>query len=292
MPDQTTHPFRGVMLFMLALILFACMDTTTKYLAIRHNVPMVVAMRYIVHCLLMIIFLTPRYGKQLVQTQRTGLVLVRAASLVMASLFVGLALRKMPVAETTAIIFLGPILVVLIAHPMLGERIGALDWLASIAGFCGVLLIAHPSGGLDPIGIIYALGAVVATVVYQLLSRVLVRTEQTIALLFYTALLGSVVFGLLLPWFWENKSLDLKEILLFLSVGITGGLGHFLYTAAYRHASASVLAPINYLQLLWAGLLGWMVFGHVPNQLSILGMCIIAASGAMIALKSSLTVKK
>jgi drug/metabolite transporter (DMT)-like permease len=212
--------------------------------------------------------------------------LVRAASLAIVSLLLGLALQRMPVAETTAINFLSPMLVVLLARPVLGERIGALGWMAAVTGFVGVLLIARPGNGLDAEGVTFALCAVGASVTYQLLSRVLVSTERTVALLFYTALIGAIGFGIFLPWFWTRETPTLLEVLLFLSLGICGGLGHFLYTAAYRHAPASLLAPMNYLQLLWAGLLGWLVFGHVPDPLSILGMCVVAASGVMIAFKS------
>lgn len=218
--------------------------------------------------------------------------MVRAASLAIASLFMGLALQRMPVAETTAIIFLGPMLVVLLAGPVLSERIGALGWTAAVVGFVGVLLIARPDSGLDATGTLFAFCAVGALVVYQLLSRVLASTETTFALLFYTAVIGSVAYGVFLPWSWHGPVPSLWELLLFLSMGITGGLGHFLYTAAYRHAPASLLAPMNYLQLLWAGLLGWIVFNHVPDALSIIGMCVITVSGAMIAFKSRPTKSK
>jgi drug/metabolite transporter (DMT)-like permease len=155
-----------------------------------------------------------------------------------------------------------------------------------VIGFCGVLLIVHPGNSLDAIGIVYALCAVAGLVVYQLLSRVLVSTERTITMLFYTALIGSIGYGIFLPWFWKGQAPTLMVVLLFLSMGVTGGLGHLLYTSAYRYASASLLAPMNYLQLLWAGLLGWVVFDHVPDNLSIFGMSVVAASGLLIALKS------
>lgn len=284
--EKNSHPFQGITLFAFALLLFACMDTTTKYLAASYNVPLVIAIRYITHCLLMVVLLAPRHGYKLIQTERTGLVLVRASSLAIASLLMGLALQRMPVAETTAIVFLGPMMVVLLAGPLLGERIGLAGWAAAIIGFIGVLLIARPGSGLDATGTLFAFCVVLALVVYQLLSRVLVTTEQTIPLLFYTAVIGSILYGCFLPWSWHGPAPGLREILLFLSMGISGGLGHFLYTAAYRHASASLLAPMNYLQLLWAGLLGWAVFNHVPDPLSIIGMCIITASGVMIAYKS------
>lgn len=282
------HPFRGVMLLMAAVLLFACMDTTTKYLAADYQVPVVMAVRYVVHALLMMVLLAPTQGARLIQTQRTGLVLVRAGCLAAASLVVGLALQRMPVAEATAIVFLAPLLVVLVAGLFMREQVGVVGWTAAIAGFVGVLMIARPGSGLDPWGVAFALCGAAVIAAYQLLSRVLAATERTVALLFYTALFGSLVFGLLAPWYWTGRSPSGLQVLLFLSMGLTGGIGHFLFTAAHRYAPASLLAPMGYLQLLWACLLGWLVFGHVPTGLSIVGMGVVAASGAVVAVHSHL----
>jgi drug/metabolite transporter (DMT)-like permease len=278
--------FKGFILVLIGLFLFACMDATTKYLTEHHNVPFVVAMRYIIQCSIMFVILAPRHSNHLIRTQRTGLVVVRSLALCCASLFVGLALQRMPVAETTAITFLAPMLVVLLS-PFLGEKINGIGWIAAIMGFVGVLFIARPGSGLDLAGIVFALLAVCANTVYQLLSRVLASTEKAITLLFYTAIIGSICFGITLPWYWENTRPSNLDLVLFLVVGISGGLGHYLFTLAYRYAPASALSPMLYLQLLWAGLLGWIIFDTTPDGLSILGMIIIAASGLMIALKSN-----
>jgi drug/metabolite transporter (DMT)-like permease len=265
------------------------MDATTKFLTADYQVPFVVAMRYLVHFSLMVMVLAPRYSVGLVQTQRRGLVVLRACTLVVASLCVGLALKRMPLAETTAISFLAPMLVVLLAKPLLGEKIGALGWCAAVGGFMGVLLIARPGGGLDAWGIFFALLAVLANAAYQILSRVLASTERAVTLLFYTALAGSIVFGLALPWFWDNKVPSRLEIALFVGMGACGGLGHYLFTLAYQYAPASLLAPVLYIQLIWAALLGWVIFNSTPDHVSIIGMVIVAVSGLLVAVKSKLS---
>lgn len=286
-PAPLTHnALKGFLLAMLGLFLFSCMDSTTKYLTAHYNVPFVVAMRYIVHCLLMVMILAPRHAGHMVKTQRTGLVILRAVVLTLSSLFMGLALQRMPLAETTAINFLAPTLVALMAGYVLQEKIGTWGWLAIITGFMGVLLIARPGGGLDALGIVFALCAAAAGASYQLLSRLLASTEKAVTMLFYTALIGSIVFSLALPWFWESDLPSRLELILLLSMGVTGGLGHYFFTLAYRHAPASMLAPMTYLQLLWAGLLGWLIFGSIPDHLSLLGMVVIAGSGLIIAFKS------
>lgn len=280
------NTLKGFLLAAAALFLFSCMDSTTKYLTTHYNVPFVIAMRYIVHFLLMMMILAPRHSAQLIHTQRTGLVIARAVVLTIASVCMGMALQRMPLAETTAINFLAPTLVALLAGSILGEKIGAWGWAAIVTGFIGVLLIARPGGGLDAVGVAFALGAAAANSAYQLLSRLLASTEKAITLLFYTALVGSIIFGIALPWFWEKEAPSTLELILLLSMGVSGGLGHYLFTLAYRHAPASMLAPMTYLQLLWAGLLGWLIFGTTPDSMSLIGMAIIAISGLIIAFKA------
>lgn len=281
-----SHPARGALLFVTSLLLFACMDTTTKYLAVHYDVPLIVAVRYLGNLLLMVALLAPTQRMTLFETQRTGLVLVRALCLAATSGLMGFAYQRMPVAEASAINFLAPVLVVIAAGPLLGERVGKVGWVAALLGFAGVLLIVRPGSGLEPIGVLCALLSVGANMGYQLLSRILARTERTIVLLFYTAVIGTILYCAAAPWFWGTRAPTPLEWLLFASLGVYGGLGHYLVTAAYRHATASLLAPMNYLQLLWVGLLGWLVFGHVPDRISLIGMGVIVASGVLIALKS------
>jgi drug/metabolite transporter (DMT)-like permease len=284
MPEH--RPVRGILLCIAALALFACMDTTTKFLAERYEIPLIMAVRYLGNLLLMVVVFAPREGRALARTERTGLVLVRGMCLAAASFLFGSALAHLPVADATAIGFLAPILLVAAAGRYLGERIGWVGWLAVGLGFVGVMLIARPGRGLEAVGVMFALGAVAANLSYQFLSRLLARTETTVALLFYTALCGSLVYTLLMPGFLDAPPPSSWEVLLLASLGLWGGLGHFLFTAAFRHAPASLLAPFNYTQLLWAGLLGWLVFGHIPDAVSLLGMAIIAGSGIMVALKT------
>ena len=181
------------------------------------------------------------------------MVLIRAACLAAASLLLALALKRMPIAEASSIVFLGPILVVVMAGPILHETIGMVGWVAVIVGFTGVLFIARPGAGLDTAGVALAFSTAVVTAIYQLLSRVLARSESTLAMLFYSAVVGAVLFGVCAPWFWGGERPTLLHVILFLAIGALAGIGHFLFTAAHRVAPASMLAPLQYVQLLFAG---------------------------------------
>lgn len=280
------RPLRGVLLVAAATLLFAGHDTANKLLLADYDVPIVAAVRYTMQTVLMLAILGPTRGPQLVTTRRTWLVLLRAVCLVVSTLFFGLGLQLIPVPETTAIGYIAPLLVVLLARPLLNESIGPLGWIAALLGFSGMLLIVRPGGGLDPLGVFYILCSIGATVAYYMLSRVLAHSEKTLALLFYSSLVGAICFGLAAPWFFDGNIPDGLQIALFLSLGLFAGVGHFLFTAAYRFAEASLIAPVSYVHLVWAGLLGWVIFGHVPDPLGIAGMLVVILAGVIVAFRS------
>jgi drug/metabolite transporter (DMT)-like permease len=233
----------------------------------------------------MLAIVAPLHGREMVRTQRTGLVLVRAGSLAIGSLLVSFALQRMPVAETTAIVYLTPVLVVLLSGPLLKEKVGPGAWISAVIGFAGVLLIARPGGGLDPWGVLFVLGNVVVSVTYNLLSRVLARTERTMAMLFYSALVGAIGFGIFLPWTMHGVAPTPLQVVLFIGFGVSAWLGHYLFTQSYRYAPAALVAPMTYMHLLWAGILGWLVFGHAPEPIAMGGMALVALAGIVSAFR-------
>lgn len=285
--EPSGRPLLGVLMVMGSVLLFAGNDIVTKLLVTQYPVPLVAAMRYIVQLLLMLVLLLPRMGPRLLKTERTGLVLLRSGCLVISTLGMGLAFQRMPVPESVSIVFLAPMLVVLVAGPVLGEKVAAASVVAAVAGFSGVLLIVRPGGGLDLLGVLFVLIAVTTSVIYYLLSRVLAKTESTLSMLFYTALVGVVCFGVALPWFWSGPVPDWQTVAMFASQGVATGLGHYLFTAAHREAAASLLAPVGYMQLLWVGILSWLIFGHVPDGLTLAGMGLVALAGVSIAMISA-----
>ena len=277
---------RGVLLVLLAVLIFACMDSMGKYLMTRFNVPLVSFIRYGLNVALLLIFCGPRQGGQLWAPRRTWLVVLRGFSLAVSSLLMGFALQRMPVAETVAIIYLAPFGVLLLAGPLLGERVGLAGWLAALAGFTGVLLIARPGSGLSTEGVLFAVAAAATSVGYILLSRKLAATESTIVMLFCTSVVGLVFFGFMMPWHWTGPAFELRDYVLLMAIGVGSLLGHYLFTAAYREAPASLLAPANYVHIAWAVVLGWIIYNHVPDAYALMGMAIIAVAGASIALRS------
>lgn len=268
-----------------SLFFFATMDATAKHLAQAYSIPLLVWVRYLVHCLLMAVILGPGQGRRLLATRRPGLQVVRGLMLVGCTLFVIEALARMPMAETMAVVFATPLLVAVLAGPWLGERLTGARWLAVVAGFAGVLLIARPGTSLPADGLAFALLAATCNACYQLFTRQLAGSENTSTLVFYTALVGTLAMSLALPWFWhELPAIPLGDAGAIASLGALGGIGHLLLTRAFRHAPASLLSPLTYVQLIWATLLGAAVFGEWPEALSILGMVVIVGGGLGVVL--------
>lgn len=280
----------GILLFLLALLLFAILDASAKYLTAFYAVPFLVWARYAVHLVVMLVAVAPSQGRALITTRHPWLMVVRALLLCALTLFAQLAFRVLPLAETTAIVFITPLLVALLAGPMLGETVTKKSWLATLAGFAGVMLITRPGSNLDPTGVACALAGAVCYALYQILTRRLAASETPLRQLFYTALIGTLAMSLVLPGVWPATLPTPFELLLLVGLGLCGGIGHFLLIRALRETPASLLAPLLYVQLVWAALLGWWVFGDVPDAWTALGMGIIGASGLSLVLGRRKTV--
>ncbi|MDP1651281.1 MAG: DMT family transporter [Rhodocyclaceae bacterium] len=278
------HPYRGILLMLAAVLCFALLDVTAKHLSQKFPVPMLVWARYTLHFLLMMLFLAPSMRWKLVSTQRPAMQIVRALMLVGVTGFAMAAFRHLPLAETTALLFITPLIVALLAGPFLGEKLRPLHWGASIFGFIGALLIARPNGALNSTGLALVLAAAICYSIYQIQTRQLSPTENTLTMLFYTALVGTASMTLAAPLYWGGPLPDWQEGLMIASLGIYGGTGHFLLISAFRHAPATTLSPLLYVQLIWATLLGWLVFDHWPDSTTLAGMAIIAASSITLAL--------
>lgn len=283
---MTAHrPLRGIALVALATLAFAVSDVMTKDLAARHPVVLVVAVRYALNLGLVTALVGPRVGAGLWRVRRGWLVTLRGLCLAGASLTMGLALRVMPVGETVAIVYLAPLVVLVLSAPVLGERVALSAWLGAGAGFAGVMLILRPGSGLDGFGVAMALVNVGFSTAYHLLTRLLARTESTVAMLWHTALVGALGFGLGALLAPPDLPVTPADLGLMAGLGVLATLGHFLFTAAYREAPAALLAPVNYLHLVWAGALGWLAFAHVPDAPALAGMALVAGAGVWAALR-------
>jgi drug/metabolite transporter (DMT)-like permease len=237
----------------------------------------------------MLIFLFPSHGRRLWYTTKPIMQIARALMLLGITAFTMFGFRLLPLTVATAIAFLAPLLVGLLAGPVLGEKVGRIQGLALVLGMAGVILIARPGGEVSLLGMFYAgLGALCYTV-YQLMTRMLAPYESSVTMLFFTALVGSIVSTLLLPWIWTDIHPGAFDTFLICMLGILGGSGHYLLIRAFRVTPAITLAPFLYAQMIWAGLLDLIVFAHLPDGPTWIGIALIIAGGLAVVIKERLS---
>ena len=279
------HALRGILLIIAAVATFAVMDTTAKYLSQTYPVPAVVWARYFAQALCMLIVLGPRLKLDLLRTRRPKLQIARGITLTLATLLFFSALSLMPIAEASAITFVSPLLLTALSVLLLRERVRPAAWIAVATGFVGVLFIIRPGGAVFSPAAVLPLATACCFAGYQIMTRQLAGVDSSFATLFYSALVGTVLTGCVVPFFWHPPETVLDG-LLFVMLGVLGAAGHFVLIRAFHHAPASMLAPFVYSQLVAVLILGYAVFGEFPDGWSLVGMAIIVASGVFVALRA------
>jgi drug/metabolite transporter (DMT)-like permease len=268
---------------LLAGVFFSTLDATAKYLVRDHALFLVVWARYAGQMLVVTPIAWHRGGPGFWRTRHLRMQLVRSLCLVVATASFFGALRFLPLAEGSAISFLAPMFAVVLSMPVLGERPTRARWLASVAGFVGIVILVRPGSAVfHPAAGLLVLAAI-SNALYQLLTRKLPNDSPSTTL-FYTPLVGTVGLSLLLPFSDMPTTVTSSDALFFVVLGLLAGLGHWLFISAFLMAPASLLAPFTYLQMIWATLYGYLVFGQLPDGLSALGMAVIVASGVALVL--------
>ena len=276
-------PSSAIGLIVGAVLCFTVLDATVKLLADRYPIPLLVWARYAVQLLVILVWLLPRMGTRLFRTPRPKLQLVRAAILPLSSLCFFSALKYLPLAEATAINYGTPILVIILAVIFLGERMTRPRIALVLAGIAGMFLIVRPGSVVFQGAALWALGSAGFYGVFQILTRILAGEDSRV-LLFYPALVGTAMLTVLLPWFGIGFAMPWADVALIGIAGMLGTFGHFLFILAFQQAPASALSPFTYMQLVFATMIGWVMFGTFPDAWTIAGMAVIGGSGLLITL--------
>ena len=274
--------FKGILMVMTAVLIFSIGDLLTKYLTRSYPIALIVWARFTFHLLFVLAALGPRYGSALVRTRHPRTQIARGLLLVLASIFFVSALKYMPLAEATAIAYLAPLLLTLMSVWILKERVELGRWIAVFCGFIGVLIIIRPGSRVFTWAVLLPMGNAVSFATYQILTRRLAGLESPYTSIFYAGLVGSVLMLAVLPSVWMLPQSALHAVL-FVAIGMLGGLGHLILIKAYNHAPASRLAPFSYSQLIWVAAIGYLAFGDFPDAISLLGIGTLIASGVYIA---------
>lgn len=276
------HPWRGISLACCAFMVFASFDGFSKYLTASHNVIILLWIRYLAQSLLLGAWVIPRYGLGVLRVNCPTLQILRGLSLLGISLFFIFALAQLPLAEATAVHFLAPLLIVLLAAPILGEQIKLKQCAPVLLGFVGVLIIVRPSGGLLTPAMFLPLASATCFAVYQLLTRRIGTRDGAATTNLVSGLIGTLGMTLVMPWYWEAIP-SWQDFLMVASLGVLAVIGHTLLTLAFQYTSPVLLAPFSYLQIFFAGLFGFLIFDHAPSLGALFGMLVIACGGLLSA---------
>jgi len=268
----------GIALMCLALLCFSGLDATAKWVNRSVDPLVTVWARYVSAAGLTFIFINPWTKPGAVATRRLPLQLARSFLLFLSTICNFVALQYLQLVEALSIVFSTPLIVTLLAGPILGERIGMQRLIAVCVGFIGVLVVARPGlGTMHPAALLSLTGAV-AYAFYGITTRMLASTDSSATTIIYSSLAGIVLMTPLLPWVWTTPSSPLTWALLMMT-GFFGAVGHWLLVLAYARAPAVILSPFIYSQIVWMLALGYIVFGDWPDPWTFAGAGIVIASG-------------
>lgn len=269
----------AIALVALACVVLAGMDALGKHLMRHLPAAQVVWARYTFHTLLVIALLGPRHHRQFLHPRHPGLQFLRGLCLLGVTFGMYTAIHLAPLGEVTAILFLAPVLVTLLAAWLLREALRPIHLLALLLGFSGVLVILRPGAtGFQPV-MLLPLGSAVLLALYFILTRRLRGHDSEYTTLLHTTLAGTLILSLAAPAFWTPPSGGDWPLLA--AMGLLGAAGHLMLIQAFHRAPAADLSPWLNLQIAAAALYGSWLFGDILRPGFALGAGLIVAGGLL-----------
>ena len=272
----------AVAILAVSFFLFATMDTIAKVL-VTSGLPgiQVSFMRFFWHAAAALIFFLPRYGPSVLHSAAPRLQVIRALALMGSTIFNFIAVGYLPLTVTISIFFAAPLLMSLMAIPMLGEKVGIRRLTGIAVGFLGVLVITQPWSAEFHPAMLLSLAAMSCASFYFIMTRKLAGTDNNPVSQIYGSVIPALAVAPLGFGFWIGPEFWWQWVLLIL-IGLLGFIGHSILTVAYRYAEASRVAPVVYTQILYATFYSWLIFAAIPTASTAIGTAIIVASGIYI----------
>lgn len=286
---MTSHPsdaskdnaFLAIILILGSVMVFAMIDGISQYLAGKYSAFEVIWLRYGAGVIILIPFMLQRGLKKTVKTPRWKLQLLRAFFVFLSGTAFIFGQKHLALPVATAISFASPFFITLLSIPFLKEKVGLRRWTAVTTGFMGVLLIFPISGEqlVDPT-VLYPIFSAASWAMAMVITRKMGDKQNPLTTLFYTTFGGLLIASIIIPFFWVNP--DLSGWLLMGTIGLLYTIAQFLVIRAFSLASASVIAPFSYSQLIWAITIGMIFFHSFLDVRGWIGVIIIIASGVYV----------
>ncbi|GAB3368527.1 DMT family transporter [Massilia agri] len=263
---------------MLAVFMFALMDTVMKLLSQRYPAIQVAALRSLTSLPLIIVYVGVKVGYGGIFRIRWPLHILRAVLGIAMLSFFAFGIRKLSLAEAYSIFFIAPAIITALSVWFLKEKVNVARWIAIGVGLCGVLVVLRPSGaGFLTIGGLAVLGAAAMYAISAITVGILARTDRSEYMVFWLMVMMSVGASLLAAPGWVAMSL--KDAPLLLGLALSGFIGQLAITEAFAKGDASSVAPFEYTALAWAVGLDWLLWQTLPDGWTMAGAAIIIGSG-------------
>ena len=276
-PARADRPFRGIALILASTVFLGASDVTAKYLSATLPSIEIAWIRFLVFALIMSPAMVPGSPLYALRSQRPGLQAMRGVALLGSSLFFISGLRFLPIAEASATGFVAPLFVTALSIVFLGETVGVRRWLATAVGLIGVLIILRPGTGAFHPAAFFPIVSALAWACTLIMTRMMSGRDHAITTMTYSSIVGVCILSALVPFVWVAPSWH--DILFGVFIGLASTAGQWIVVLAFRYADASVLAPFSYTQLLWVSILGFVIFGEVPDIWTVTGAVFIVGSG-------------
>jgi drug/metabolite transporter (DMT)-like permease len=275
-PRQDRVPL-GILYMIGATIMFSGGSALSKWLVDTYPVGELLFTRSIISLITCALIILPSAGFAVFRTKRPRDHLARGVSQALSQSFIIIAFSMMPLASAVAINFSAPLFATIAAILLFHERVGRARWAALVAGFVGVVVMTNPGTGTFQLGALFALGNAVLYGTVTAAVRGMSATESAGTLTMYQMVILTAVFALALPFGFVMP--DGKDALLLLLNGVSNGVGQYWWTRSLHLAPASAVGPFYYFSLVWAIILGFLVWGDVPTVTLIAGSTVVVSSG-------------
>ena len=292
-PAGAASALRAIAFMCAGVSTFPFMNAAVKLLSPHYPAAQITWARFTGHLIVMLLVFLPQYRWALLKTRQPVIQIGRSVLMLMSNLVFVMAIGRVPLATASAIGFTSPLIVTALSVPLLREHVGWRRWGAVVVGFTGALLVIRPGQGLagaaqgqglaEPAVFLLLLSSLTYAL-YQIATRWVSRHDNAATGIIFAALVGSLAMSLAMPFIFVMPR-TLLDGLLFCSLGLLGGIGHYLVIRAFQLGRAAVIAPLGYVELLGSTLLGYLIFDHFPDLSTWVGAGIIISSGVYIALR-------
>jgi drug/metabolite transporter (DMT)-like permease len=280
--NSADQPVKGIIALIIATLFFAVQDGMTKHLTDTVAVPQIISIRFLFFSLFAIGYAHFRCGIRIAAVSNNrGQQVVRVLMIVSEITLFSICLHFLGIAQMHAIFACFPLLITALSVPILGEKVGWRRWCAVSAGFIGTLIIIDPTSNTMNKFVLAALVCALLFAFYNILTRKLSRTDRFETSLLYFGIVGFLFSLLVVPFYWQP--LASADIFWLLAVSTTSIVGHLLLIKSLQLCEAVILQPFNYFVLIWAMIVGYLVYGEVLTQQTLIGAALVVLSGVYIA---------